>query len=400
MFDLSLFGLPIFILRKMQIIPNKLYLSITTFIINWTTPIVFFMPMVFSGSKIYCNDIGLLEETKSKNSLLLSNHGSRIDWMVGMFVGFSRRLVVESCERIRVGFVCEALIQFMPLIGWYRKLVCHDIFVWRSFHRDAPTIRGNILDFHSANEPRMLFLSPEGVVVDFGPKDMAYVAACRQFCVDQNYEPFDYVLTPRYKGSMTLMQQVRDCQGPVVSVCVAFVRDGKLLNCSLLSPDRVIPDIYTLNQGVGGSPVDIYIHLKRMNIAQDLKDPKRFMMENYKEKNEILAEWDKRTAAGSAGDKDWMSQFDKLDTHQLECILYQIAHAAVMIIVALCIGSLGALFKLFAILFGLVSGCHTIGWILNSTSMESVPFETGIKSIALALQTWRGEPKGSNPKIA
>jgi 1-acyl-sn-glycerol-3-phosphate acyltransferase len=162
MFDLVFLGLPVFLLHKARILPKKLYLSITTTIINWTTPIVFFMPLVFSGSKVYCNDIALLEEAKASNSLLLSNHGSRIDWMVGMFVGFSRRLSTKKCERIRVGFVCEALIQFMPLIGWYRKLVCHDIFVWRSFVRDAPTIKANIGDFHAAAENRMLFLSPEG----------------------------------------------------------------------------------------------------------------------------------------------------------------------------------------------------------------------------------------------
>ena len=162
MFDLLFLGTPVFLLRKTKILPTKLYLAITTAIINWTTPIVFFMPLVFSGSKVYCNDVALLEEAKSKNSLLLSNHGSRIDWMVGMFVGFSRRLSTKICERIRVGFVCEALIQFMPIIGWYRKLVCHDIFVWRSFLRDGPTIMANICDFHGADENRMLFLSPEG----------------------------------------------------------------------------------------------------------------------------------------------------------------------------------------------------------------------------------------------
>ncbi|KAL7513848.1 hypothetical protein ACHAXN_012477 [Cyclotella atomus] len=388
MFDLVFLGLPVFLLHKARILPKKLYLSITTTIINWTTPIVFSMPLVFSGSKVYCNDIALLEEAKASNSLLLSNHGSRIDWMVGMFVGFSRRLSTKKCERIRVGFVCEALIQFMPLIGWYRKLVCHDIFVWRSFVRDAPTIKANIGDFHAAAENRMLFLSPEGVVVDFGPKDMAYVKQCREFCIDQKYEPFDYVLTPRYKGSMTLLSAVQN-GGPVVSICLAFIRDGKLLNCSLLSSDRVIPDIYTLNQGVGGSPVDIYIHLKRMHIAQDVKDPKQLMMENYKEKDAILAEWDKRVAAGTAADKDWMFQFEQVQSHQLEGILYQVAHAAVLVLIGLGFDRLDVLFSLCAVLFGLVSSCHTIGWLLNSTSMESVPFETGIKSIAQFLSNWR-----------
>lgn len=235
--------------------------------------------------------------------------------------------------------------------------------------------------------------------MDFGPKDMAYVKQCREFCIEQKYEPFEYVLTPRYKGSMTLLSAVQN-GGPVISICLAFVRDGKLLNRSLLSSDRVIPDIYTLNQGVGGSPVDIYIHLKRMHIAQDVKEPKQLMMENYKEKDAILAEWDKRIAAGTAADKDWMFQFEQVDSHQLEGILYQVAHAAVLVGVGLGFGRLDVLFSLFSVLFGLVCSCHTLGWMLNSTSMESVPFETGIKSIALFLHNLREERSQSNAKVA
>ena len=42
--------------------------------------------------------------SKKDNLLVLANHGSRIDWMIGMFNGFCGR-------RLRVGFVCEGLIQ-------------------------------------------------------------------------------------------------------------------------------------------------------------------------------------------------------------------------------------------------------------------------------------------------
>ena len=38
------------------------------------------------------------------NALLLSTHCSRIDWLIGMFVGLVQ-------NPIRVGFVCEALIK-------------------------------------------------------------------------------------------------------------------------------------------------------------------------------------------------------------------------------------------------------------------------------------------------
>eukprot|EP00986_Skeletonema_menzelii_P011377 scaffold5835_cov144-Skeletonema_menzelii.AAC.7 len=173
LFDLVLFGVPLFMLYKMRLLPSSIFLRLTTFLIHFTTPIVLAMPMVLSGTKLYCNDIDLLIEAKaSESSLLLANHGSRIDWMVGMFVGFAKKLGGKKCDcvRVRVGFVCEAMIQFLPIIGWYRKIVARDIFVWRSFKHDAPTIESNIYEF--VREKRMLFLSPEGVVVDYGPKDV------------------------------------------------------------------------------------------------------------------------------------------------------------------------------------------------------------------------------------
>jgi 1-acyl-sn-glycerol-3-phosphate acyltransferase len=91
-------------------------------------PIIGSYRKVLSGTKVYCNDIDLLIEAKAGySSLLVANHGSRIDWMVGMLVGFAKELGGKACQRVRIGFVCEALIQFMPIIGWNRKVVANDI---------------------------------------------------------------------------------------------------------------------------------------------------------------------------------------------------------------------------------------------------------------------------------
>jgi 1-acyl-sn-glycerol-3-phosphate acyltransferase len=128
LFDLTMFGFPLYLLHIMRILPYALFLRLTTLLIEWTTPIVFAMPLVFSGTKVFCNDLDLLVEAKaSDSSLLLANHGSRIDWMVGMFVGFTTTLGVKACKRVRVGFVCEALIQFMPIIGWVSVLLSYCI---------------------------------------------------------------------------------------------------------------------------------------------------------------------------------------------------------------------------------------------------------------------------------
>lgn len=120
-----------------------------------------------------------------------------------------------------------------------------------------------------------------------------------------------------------------------------------------------------------------------------MDDPKAFMMENYKEKNELLKEWDRQIAEGTAGGDAWMAQFTHLQSNRMECVLYQAGHLALMILTAVVFDRLRALLQTGFALFCLVAGCHTVGWALNSTSMESVPFETGIKSIALSLEKRR-----------
>eukprot|EP00586_Coscinodiscus_wailesii_P022405 CAMPEP_0172513064 /NCGR_PEP_ID=MMETSP1066-20121228/249410_1 /TAXON_ID=671091 /ORGANISM="Coscinodiscus wailesii, Strain CCMP2513" /LENGTH=502 /DNA_ID=CAMNT_0013293151 /DNA_START=112 /DNA_END=1620 /DNA_ORIENTATION=- len=415
-FDLFALGLPILILSKTTPFLNSAALThAMTHLINYTTPIVFSMPLLFSGTKIYCNDIDLLLKSKSQNSLLLANHGSRIDWMVGMFCGYLSQTPPSSsstspkrqnCERTRVGFVCEHIIALMPLVGWYRKLVCDDIFVKRSFANDRRAIRDNIRRFRSARAKRMLFLSPEGVVADFGRSDEAYVDACRKFCVSCGYDPpFEYVLTPRYKGTTCLVDHVDDGAGEggglVVSVCMAFVRGGKLLNTKLTSPDRVIPDIYLLNRGIGGRPVDIYIHLVQMDMTCH-SDAKRLLMDDYRRKDNLLAEWervlimttttnDEKDDRAAKKKKDWFDQYTLLETNYWDAVSSHALHAALIVATARFLGRLDLLARYFSILFWIVTTCHTVGWMAQSTSRESVPFETGIKAFVAFFMAGRGE---------
>ena len=184
-------------------------------------------------------------------------------------------------------------------------------------------------------------------------------------------------------------------EGPFISVCIAYVRDGKLQNCKLLSPNRVVPDIYTLNEGVGGSPVEVYIHLKRMEIAQDISDPKRLFLENYKEKDNILKKWDEHLS-GTANSESWMNQFTRIESNRLTFVMYQISHTLLMVVLGIIFGRLHDLTMAFGILFLLVASCHTIGSTLSRSSMESVPFETGIKAIVACCLKAKTQKKGKS----
>mmetsp|Transcript_28313 Transcript_28313/g.44035 ORF Transcript_28313/g.44035 Transcript_28313/m.44035 type:complete len:437 (-) Transcript_28313:112-1422(-) len=381
-FDLCFLWVPVYFLFKLNILSESLYQQYTTLIINWTTPIVFAMPMVFSGSRVFCDDLDILRESKEMNSLLLANHGSRVDWMVGMLCGFLMGQIGDQrYRRIRVGFVCEAIIQYMPIIGWYRRCVCDDVFVSRSFGKDQVKIESNIHQFQETGTERMLFLSPEGVVVDHGTHDKEYIQACREFCRSQGYAPFEYVLTPRYKGSNCLVKHVEKVGGPVISICVAYVRNGRLLNCKLSSPERVIADLYLLNQGfMGGSPVDIYISLARLPIKSTNDDVKKVLMNDYRRKDWVLKTWDKQLKHGLM-EQTWTKQYKEVISDRQELLVYHALHAIIIIATMFCLGIARFFFKFAGNLFLVIMCGHIMGKRMISASMESVPFETCTKSL-------------------
>eukprot|EP00518_Triparma_eleuthera_P005762 CAMPEP_0182464438 /NCGR_PEP_ID=MMETSP1319-20130603/8646_1 /TAXON_ID=172717 /ORGANISM="Bolidomonas pacifica, Strain RCC208" /LENGTH=437 /DNA_ID=CAMNT_0024664081 /DNA_START=83 /DNA_END=1396 /DNA_ORIENTATION=- len=378
LFDLFVLGIPAY---TIAIFSTKLFRAYTTWLINFTTPIVFNLPMGWSGTKVYMSDPGLLARAKADNALLLANHGSRIDWMIGMYVSWITKLSAHDCARKRVGFVCEGIIQFMPLIGWYRKLICEDVFVMRSFKQDAATIRNNCNSFHDAKCKRLLFLSPEGVVCDFGPRDRKYISECRDFCTELGYKPFEYVLTPRYKGLTCLVEQVKH-GGMIVSVCMAFERDGVLLNQKLTSMDREIPDIYSLLMGIGGSPTNVYVDMKELHFTAD-DDIKKIMMEDYVRKDALMAAWHR--ALEEKGAEDFKGGFQVTQANVLEMNVAQLMHALIMIGLAHSLNLLPSFFNFCTALYLIIAFCHTLGWMMNGTSMESVPFESGIKAIVMFL---------------
>ena len=314
-----------------------------------------------------------------------------------MFVGHLKEMGKCTAKMCRVGFVCEALIQLMPFIGWYRKIVCDDIFVWRSFDHDAPTINRNISRFHRVSEQRMLFLSPEGVVVDHSEKDMEYIRSCKDFAKANGFKPFEFVLTPRYKGTSCLLEQVSK-GGPLVSVCLVFVRGGKLLNCRLESPHREVPDIYHLNQGIAGDAISIFIHLRRIKVPSgSVCDMKAILMNEYKWKDSILAEWDARLSNGSCDNDTWKTKYEELKGSKRDIIFNHLAHGVIMMILACALGCQKYVIATFSVFFCIIASSHTLGYLVSETSMESVPFETGIKAaIALITKQKEGISKKKN----
>lgn len=303
----------------------------------------------------------------SRSSALLSiymcNHGSRVDWLMGLLCGNSERPV-------RVSYLTEGTMQFLPIVGWMRYL-CEDIFLWRSFKVDKPRIDANIASFKRTQTQRAIFLAVEGAIVDKGAFDQQYIADCSEFCKSLGYEPFEYLLTPRYKGIHSLAQHAGD---NLFRVTMCFVRDGKLLNTKLTDPERVVPDLYTLMS----DPIQVVSRFERLTISAEQEEAKRQCMDDYKARDELIGYFHKH---GTYPGGDTYRLLDLELPKRVACFVSQLVLA---VAATWLLGMPLLVPKFFCALGAVVGVSHSLGEVLSGTSRESIPFETIFKSWAYA----------------
>ena len=172
----------------------------------------------------------------------------------------------------------------MPIFGWSRGLF-GDIFLRRTFHRDGPRILDNIKSFKEAKVDRVIFLAPEGAIVDPGvEKDAEYVQQCSKFMLDHDRRPLKYLLTPRYKGmqlvtthnpegifSVTMAFVCRDKDSVQVDELTGAARGGCLCSRPLDDPARVIPDLHTIFRG----GLHVFTHIVKVLSLIHISEPTR-----------------------------------------------------------------------------------------------------------------------------
>jgi len=341
-----------------------LYRVICTHLLNMVIPAFLCVPVSWCGLQVQTNDMDTLMDSQADNCVVLSNHGGRTDWVIGLYMGFAR----GPSNRARVGFVAEALVQFLPVVGWFRYAV-EDIYLWRSFKQDAPTIKRNIAAFHSSGVKRTIFLAPEGAIVDKSKKDMQYVKDCQAFCVAQGYEPFQYVLTPRYKGSACLTAHSKT----VISVTMAYVQDGVLLNELLSSNERVVPDLYTILRG----EVKVYVDVQTM--GGQLTDAKTELMNDYARKDKIMAHFH---AKGAFPDERKGWEHFPVEHFVMNITLFM--WFATLFTLAYSFGTMSTVVRTLIGFFLFIASSHGLGEFFgDGLSREALPFETTLKALLM-----------------
>lgn len=306
----------------------------------------------------------LVEARKVTNfHIIMCNHASRVDWLLALTCG-------HTDFPTRVSFLTEATMQFLPIVGWFRYL-CEDVFVWRSFKGDKVRIDTNIASFKTTETPRAMFLAIEGAIVDQGEFDRQYMDNCREFCTSLGYEPFEYLLTPRYKGVHTLAQHARE---HLFSATTAFVQDGRMLNSKLSDPRRIVPDLYTVLH----KPTKVTVYFDRVEISSEQEEAKRQCMDNYQYRDGLLRHYE---AEGCFPGKLDFRPLPKLFGPRIASFCMQML--AFYGVCALA-GMPWLPVKITTWLFGTLATSHLLGEFLSGQSRESIPFETLFKSYAYA----------------
>lgn len=338
---------------------------LTTLLLALTVPGFLCVPFSWCGTRLSGNGMQLLDRHRDRDLLVLSNHGARIDWVVGLFFGV--------LHGQRVGFITEAFILILPVVGWFRYLM-EDMFVFRSFKRDSARLERNIFNFQGSNAPRWIFLCPEGMIVDFSAHDMAYVKDCRRFCQDQGFKPFEYLLTPRYKGMQCFNKISRKQPAEHITVTMAYTLNGETLTRPLLAKDRVVPDLTLMLKG----GLDVHVDVEYISLSQDGPQLKKELMQDYERKDGLLRAFHKRGRFPNA--PEGPPEYIKTPHLMLNASLA--GQMIFTLAAARAAGALDALGAVFTVLLVAISASMALGQLLaQGQTRESVPFEGLLKAL-------------------
>lgn len=349
---------PIFFINK------KFYRILTCYLLNIITS-ASLAPVVWNNFNMYSNKALLDSKTFNTNNIYMSNHGGRIDWILSS-------LFSSVGKYKKLNYIAEATCKYLPLLGWYRNL-CEDIYVSRSFNKDGNIIKSNLNSFLNDNIYRDIYFSPEGVIADKNNYDVSMILDCNNFCKKNNFKPFKYVLTPRYKGLQTILNS----NNKYYISTVAYFKDNKLMNCKLNDSTREVPDLITLFK----YNLDVYIYVKEIKIKENISNEKlkKKLLKIYKKHDKYLKNMDKNKELFYNQRKT--DPFIKFTNDVKKKNLYLFFILFILFIFCNRFKLIKYLNKFTKNLFLIVSINHLISKYISGYSRESLPFETSLKAI-------------------
>ena len=361
---------PIFYINK------KCFRILCDNLLNIVVP-AFLAPITWNNFSIFTTkNIDDLKNDKS-NKIIMSNHAGRIDWISSLWYGYCK-------NKKKINYISESPHKYLPIVGWFRYL-CEDIYVNRSFDKDKTTIINSINSYKNSNTNRDIVFCPEGVIADNNTYDINMIKDCQEFCKKNNLKPFQYVLTPRYKGLSCLIDE----NNKYYSLTFAYVKNNKLMNTKLYDKNRITPDLFDILK----DKIELYVHwneikfdLKKIKNQEDLNNlVKKKLLKSYKKHDKYLKHFDKNLKKNNT--KEFYKNQNKKEPFSK--VPNEFEHKNLYFFILLILSYkfmkkyISNNFFKKTILYSFISllFCHISGKYISGYSRESIPFETILKAI-------------------
>lgn len=257
-----------------------------------------------------------------EHALLISNHRSDLDWLVGWVL--AQRVGCLGSTRA----VMKKSSKFLPVIGW-SMWFSEYTFLERSWAKDETTLKTSFQSLRGFPRPFWLALFVEGTRFTEGK-----LQAAQEFAASAGLPIPRNVLIPRTKGFVSAVVNLRDFVPAVYDMTVAIPKGAP-------SP--------TMLRLLSGQPSTVHVHIRRYNTS------------DLPVSEEGLAQWCKSTFTT----KDDLLEMHKVDDSFGEELYKPISRPIKPLVVVLG-WSMLLLFVAVQLLRPLLSSWIGVAWITGS----------------------------------
>ncbi|WOH06500.1 hypothetical protein DCAR_0625928 [Daucus carota subsp. sativus] len=215
-----------------------------------------------------------------EHSLIVCNHKSDVDWLIGWILAQRSGCLGSSVP------VTKKSAKFLPVVGW-SIWFSGAIFLERSWLKDEKTLKSGFQRLRDFPSPFWMALFVEGTRFT-----QAKLLAAQEYASSMGLPSPRNVLIPRTKGFVTAVSQMREFVPAVYDLTFAFPKSSP-------SP--------TMLRLLKGQPSVVHVHLKR-HLMKDLPETEDAIAQWCKDvflaKDKLL---DKHEASGKFGDGELQS---------------------------------------------------------------------------------------------
>lgn len=212
-----------------------------------------------------------------EHALVICNHRSDIDWLVGWVLAQRSGCLGSSLA------VMKKSSKVLPVIGW-SMWFSEYLFLERSWAKDETTLKSGLQRLRDYPQPFWLALFVEGTRFT-----QAKLLAAQEYAASTGLPVPRNVLIPRTKGFVSAVSNMRPFVPAVYDISVAIPKD---------SPPPTMLRLFK------GQPSVIHVHLKRhlmKELPESDDDVAKWCRDIFVAKDNLL---DKHNAEGTFGDQE------------------------------------------------------------------------------------------------